>query len=198
MAFVESVMPRWWKVSEGPQMRVENNTLSQIAKSQRVKNVVSGTCGGISLVAVGHPFDTIKVKLQTQCSRTPLYTGAVDCMRQTMKMEGFNGLYKGISSPLVGQMFNNACLFMTYDEIRTAMMARNGGSPLSTGQTFVAGGLTGAVVALVESPSDLFKSKMQLQASANTATSVQYTSTFDCVRHITQKFGIRGWYQGFW
>lgn len=31
------------------------------------------TAGGLAVVAVGHPFDTVKVRLQTQSSINPIY-----------------------------------------------------------------------------------------------------------------------------
>ena len=37
------------------------------------KDVFAGTCGGISVTLVGHPFDTIKVRLQTQSATNPMY-----------------------------------------------------------------------------------------------------------------------------
>ena len=38
-----------------------------------IKDVTAGTVGGISVVAVGHPFDTLKVRLQTQSVTKPVY-----------------------------------------------------------------------------------------------------------------------------
>jgi hypothetical protein len=40
---------------------------------QVAKDVFAGTCGGISVTLVGHPFDTIKVRLQTQPMDKPIY-----------------------------------------------------------------------------------------------------------------------------
>src|SRR5205823_6561110 len=52
---------------------------------------------------VGHPFDTIKVRLQT--TEMSHFRGPVDCLMQTLRNEGFAGLYKGATPPLVGWMF---------------------------------------------------------------------------------------------
>ena len=38
------------------------------------RDTVAGTCGGIAVVAIGHPFDTLKVRLQTQSMTNPLYS----------------------------------------------------------------------------------------------------------------------------
>jgi len=60
------------------------------------KNLISGTAGGIGITLVGHPFDTLKVRLQTQPVHKPVYRGLADCFMKTMKWEGFGGLYKGV------------------------------------------------------------------------------------------------------
>jgi len=50
------------------------------------KDVVAGTAGGVAICAVGHPFDTIKVRLQTQGGgHTALYRGPWDCLTKTLK-----------------------------------------------------------------------------------------------------------------
>ena len=60
------------------------------------KNIVSGTVAGMSACLVGHPFDTLKVRLQTQPVHKPIYTGLTDCFFKTLKWEGIGGLYKGV------------------------------------------------------------------------------------------------------
>jgi hypothetical protein len=42
---------------------------------------------GQLLFVTGHPFDTLKVRLQTQPS-PPIYKNAVDCFRQLVKSDG--------------------------------------------------------------------------------------------------------------
>ena len=61
-----------------------------------IKNIVSGTFSGIAVCLVGHPFDTLKVRLQTQPVDRPVYKGLLDCFLKTMKWEGIGGLYKGV------------------------------------------------------------------------------------------------------
>jgi solute carrier family 25 carnitine/acylcarnitine transporter 20/29 len=52
---------------------------------------------------VGHPFDTIKVRLQT--TDKSHFRGPVDCLMQTLRNEGVKGIYKGATPPLIGWMF---------------------------------------------------------------------------------------------
>ena len=63
---------------------------------ERGNNLVAGTVAGISVCLVGHPFDTLKVRLQTQPVSNPIYKGLTDCFLKTLKWEGIGGLYKGV------------------------------------------------------------------------------------------------------
>lgn len=60
-------------------------------KIDPLKNFLAGGAGGACLVLIGHPPDTIKVRLQTmprpKQGEKPLYNGAVDCLRKTVKKE---------------------------------------------------------------------------------------------------------------
>lgn len=64
--------------------------------SESTVSLLSGTVAGMAQVLVGHPFDTVKVRLQTKEVK------ALDCLRNTLKLEGPTGFYRGIASPLVG------------------------------------------------------------------------------------------------
>jgi len=87
---------------------------SQSAGMKFAKDVFAGTCGGVTVTLLGHPFDTVKVLLQTQSSKNPVYSGAVDAASKVIKAEGVGGLYRGVTSPLAGQMFFRATLFFAY------------------------------------------------------------------------------------
>jgi solute carrier family 25 (mitochondrial carnitine/acylcarnitine transporter), member 20/29 len=58
------------------------------------KDFTAGTVGGAANLFVGHPFDTIKVKLQSQPTpaQLPKYSGAIDAVKQTVAAEGPRGL----------------------------------------------------------------------------------------------------------
>ncbi len=55
------------------------------------KNLIAGGIGGICLVIIGHPPDTIKVRLQTmpqpEKGEKSIYKGTIDCIKQTIKKE---------------------------------------------------------------------------------------------------------------
>jgi solute carrier family 25 carnitine/acylcarnitine transporter 20/29 len=72
-----------------------NQTIAQL------RSLVAGAAGGVCAVVVGHPFDLVKVRMQT--AQKGVYSGAMDVVRKTVAREGLvRGMYAGVSAPLVG------------------------------------------------------------------------------------------------
>eukprot|EP01047_Picozoa_sp_COSAG01_P064025 COSAG01_NODE_8402_length_2796_cov_5.331850_1_plen_91_part_00 len=69
---------------------------------------LGGFISGSVSVVVGHPFDTVKVRLQAGHSS---YSGAVDCVRSTIRAEGGCALFQGMLSPLLSTSAMNAVTF---------------------------------------------------------------------------------------
>ena len=67
--------------------------------NQTSLELLAGSIGGITQVLTGQPFDTVKVRLQTQ---TGLYSGVSDAITKIWNKEGIYGFYKGSLVPLVG------------------------------------------------------------------------------------------------
>lgn len=53
---------------------------------QSLRALAAGGVGGVCAVIVGHPFDLVKVRLQT--AEKGVYTGAMDVVRKTIAREG--------------------------------------------------------------------------------------------------------------
>lgn len=165
------------------------------------KDIFAGTCGGISVTLVGHPFDTLKVRLQTQPMDKPIYSGVVDCLKKTIQWEGPQGLYKGVTSPLAGQMFFRASLFGAFGESKRWLGTNPDGSsrPLRPADFYKAGAITGFIAAFTEGPIDFYKSQIQVQiikSKVDPAYKPPYTSVLDCVKATLRESGARGPFQG--
>ncbi|KAL8968874.1 MAG: hypothetical protein Q9183_002265 [Haloplaca sp. 2 TL-2023] len=92
----------------------------------------AGGVGGICAVLVGHPFDLVKVRLQT--AEKGVYSGAIDVVRKTVAREGLTrGLYAGVSAPLVGVTPMFAVSFWGFDVGKS--LVRTFSSPASTTTT---------------------------------------------------------------
>ena len=68
---------------------------------QSLRALAAGGVGGICAVVVGHPFDLVKVRMQT--AEKGVYSGAMDVVKKSIAKDGLaRGLYAGVSAPLVG------------------------------------------------------------------------------------------------
>lgn len=167
------------------------------------KDLTAGTVGGAAQLIVGHPFDTIKVKLQSQPTplpgQRPRYSGAMDAVRQTLAAEGPRGLYKGMGAPLATVAAFNAVLFSVRGQME-ALLRSEPGVPLTVGQQVVAGAGAGLAVSFLACPTELIKCRLQAQsalAGAGTATvAVKYGGPMDVARHVISEAGVRGLFKG--
>ncbi|SCV71659.1 BQ2448_3247 [Microbotryum intermedium] len=74
----------------------------------RWKGFVAGVMSGLTKLTIGHPFDSIKVRMQ--CSELGTYKGPLDCLQRTVKYEGLRALYKGATPPAFGWAASDAIL----------------------------------------------------------------------------------------
>ncbi len=51
-----------------------------------LRSLAAGGVGGVCAVIVGHPFDLVKVRMQT--AEKGVYTGAIDVVKKTVAREG--------------------------------------------------------------------------------------------------------------
>ena len=81
---------------------------------EALKDVVCGSSAGIVGKYIEYPFDTVKVRLQSQPDTFPLrYSGPLDCFKKSLQRDGFLGIYRGISAPLVGAAVETSTLFFS-------------------------------------------------------------------------------------
>lgn len=159
----------------------------------------AGCLGGCAGVLVGHPFDTVKVRLQTQDSNNKIYRGTFHCLSTIVKQESFQGLFKGMSSPMAGLAAVNAIVFGVYGNI-----LRSSSSPKSLKNQFMAGSAAGFVQSFVTSPMEFAKTRMQLQGQANPKANlpfwqknkILYKNPLDCLKKTFRSEGLFGIYRG--
>uniref|UniRef100_A0A1B6M8Q4 Mitochondrial basic amino acids transporter n=2 Tax=Graphocephala atropunctata TaxID=36148 RepID=A0A1B6M8Q4_9HEMI len=143
----------------------------------------AGCVGGCAGVVIGHPFDTVKVKLQTQDYRIPVYRGTWDCFTKILKAESVAGIYRGVSSPMAGVALVNAIVFGVYGNVQRSMA-----NPETLQSIFLAGASSGLVQSVISSPVELVKTRVQI--------SNQYRGTLDCFFKTYKQEGIRGVFKG--
>ncbi|EGG20007.1 mitochondrial substrate carrier family protein [Cavenderia fasciculata] len=166
---------------------MSSNNNSSNAAIQGAKDSIAGTIAGAACLFTGHPFDTIRVRLQT--SRAPL--GIMECLRNTVQKEGAMALYKGVTSPLVGMMFETAVLFVGYGQMKN-LLQKDPNIPLTLPQCSLAGAGAGICASFVLTPVELIKCRLQIQ----TTGPQKYKGSFDCLVQVMKESGLRGLYRG--
>uniref|UniRef100_A0A452YQ45 Mitochondrial carnitine/acylcarnitine carrier-like protein n=1 Tax=Aegilops tauschii subsp. strangulata TaxID=200361 RepID=A0A452YQ45_AEGTS len=161
------------------------------------KDLAAGTVGGAAQLVVGHPFDTIKVKLQSQPTpppgQPPKFAGAMDAVKQTISAEGPRGLFKGLVPTMAREIPGNALMFGVYEATKQFIAGGQDTSELGRGSLILAGGVAGAAFWGSVYPTDVVKSKLQVDDFKNP----KYSGSMDAFKKILAADGARGLYRGF-
>ncbi|KAL0967665.1 hypothetical protein UPYG_G00255210 [Umbra pygmaea] len=148
---------------------------------------LAGCIGGAAGVLVGHPFDTVKVRLQVQNVDKPLYRGTYHCFQSIVRQESMFGLYKGIGSPMMGLTFINAIVFGVQGN---AMRYLGQDTPMNQ---FLAGAAAGAIQCVICCPMELAKTRMQMQGTGEKKSKRKlYKNSLDCLVRIYKREGLLG------
>ncbi|EDK41879.1 carnitine transporter [Lodderomyces elongisporus] len=128
-----------------------------------VKSFAAGGFGGICAVLTGHPFDLVKVRLQTG-----LYNSAIQCVKDTVAKDGLTGLYRGVLPPLIGVTPMFAVSFWGYDVGKKLVGSFTGktADQFTIKDISTAGFISAIPTTLVAAPFERVKVMMQIQEGA--------------------------------
>ncbi|SCU93977.1 LAMI_0E16248g1_1 [Lachancea mirantina] len=148
-----------------------------------LKDVLSGTAGGIAQVLVGQPFDITKVRLQTSTQNT----SALEVVKSLIRNEGILGFYKGTMAPLVGVGACVSCQFGTNEAMKRFFRRRNDGDSqtLNLWQYYVCGAVSGSANAFLATPIEHVRIRLQLQTK--TAANAAYSGSLDCFKKLLKR-----------
>lgn len=183
---------------------------------EALKDVAFGSLAGALGKLIEMPFDTVKVRLQSQ-SNLPgaqRLEGPIDAFRQAFRSpEGpIRSLYRGISAPLFGAAVETSCLFFSYrvaqdvfvrftPELRQRKAeSKDGKVELPFTTLLLCGAASGAFTSMALTPIELVKCKMQVghQNPVDPTTSgvIRSQSIPGIVRSIFRTQGIFGFWHG--
>lgn len=140
------------------------------------------------------------MRLQSQPDHLPLrYTGPLDCFRQSIRSDGFIGLYRGISAPLVGAALETSSLFFWERVARESFFAAGlyqREKPLPLSALWLTGAISGAFTSLVLTPVELVKCKIQVPEKATDGVIRRSPTPLQVIREVFAHQGIRGFWNG--
>ncbi|KAF2005784.1 mitochondrial carrier [Amniculicola lignicola CBS 123094] len=166
---------------------------------QSLRALIAGGVGGVCAVVVGHPFDLVKVRLQT--SEKGVYTGAMDVVRKTIAKEGLaRGLYAGVSAPLVGVTPMFAVSFWGYDVGKQLVSSFSTvpASGYTVAQISAAGFFSAIPMTIITAPFERVKVLLQIQGQKTLAPGEKpkYAGGVDVVRQLYKEGGIKSVFRG--
>ncbi|KAI9336174.1 mitochondrial carrier domain-containing protein [Obelidium mucronatum] len=172
---------------------MSNKETSQI---DRLIGIPAGIASGVTKLIVGHPLDTVKVRMQTEGGHGR-FKGPMDCLMTTIRKEGFRALYRGATPPLIGWTIMDSVTLTTLTNMRILIQSRNPDRPLRTIDQCAAGLVAGLTVSFVATPIELLKAKLQVQYNAKASAEGRlYTGPVDLARKLVHNHGITAIYQG--
>ncbi|EGG23022.1 mitochondrial substrate carrier family protein [Cavenderia fasciculata] len=153
------------------------------------KKGIAGTLSGIVEETAIYPIDLVKTRVQVHPNPN---VGFMSMMKEVYKAEGFKGMFRGLSSPLVASAMVSAIQFSTFEksnqELEEHRLFKD--SP-ETLRYFVAGGSAGILQSFIICPVDVIKSRMQISGHGHSG------STVDMAKSIYRANGLKGFYTGF-
>lgn len=154
-----------------------------------IKTFIAGGGGGASLVIVGQPLDTIKVRMQADTMKQ--YKGVFDCASQAIRKEGPLALYKGIVPPLTATTPMYALCFFGYNQGKKIFCDDDAFDPenLKLVQIGLAGACSAAFTTPIQAPQELLKCTLQ--------TNSEFKGAGDVAKHLYETGGVRALTRGF-
>lgn len=153
---------------------------------------LAGAVAGVSEILVMYPLDVVKTRMQLQvngATSSSNYTGVVDCLEKIVAKEGFNKLYKGISSPILMEAPKRATKFACNDEFQKIYKRVFGVQQMSQPLSMLSGASAGCIEAFVVVPFELVKIRLQDVSS-------RYNTPLDVIKQIYRNEGILAIYSG--
>jgi hypothetical protein len=137
---------------------MRSSSLHLSARQDFVAGCVAGACSTF----VGHPFDTVKVRLQLSTHGVAAGMTPLQCARWTVQTEGAQGLYRGLASPMVSVPLVNAVVFSSYGQAKELLQGRHPATALTATEGCLAGAWAGLVNTSVVTPVELLKCRLQV------------------------------------
>lgn len=172
---------------------------TQKSKPSALKSFVSGACGGFCLVFAAHPFDLIKVRMQT--SAPGKYSSSWDALRFIIKHDGVRGMYRGVSPVLAVSppilALNFWAYFMGQQLVHFLSTGKSNDAVSQDDLTLVQIGLAGSLSSIPSSifigPAEQIKIRLQIQ---ETKLNKARVGAFGMAGKIMKEEGARALFRG--
>jgi len=153
-----------------------------------------GAAGGILQVVATNPIEVVRTRLTMSNELGGGgYRGIVHCGTETVKIEGWIALYKGLTPAILTTVPYIACQMTFYDLFKRVYPQNSDGST-STLWSLAAGASAGLCAQTLCYPGDTMR--RQLQTNGIGGEKPLYSGAVDCFKQILKREGVAGFYRG--
>ncbi|KAH9273164.1 hypothetical protein BASA83_004453 [Batrachochytrium salamandrivorans] len=117
-------------------------------------------------VLTGQPFDTVKVRLQTQSIEAPSYTGVVDCASKTLRRRTPRVLQGRVRADPFKKCITSTLGHRSH-EASASSSNKDGAQSLSLPQLYLAGAVSGVANSVLSGPIEHIRTRLQIQSASN-------------------------------
>jgi solute carrier family 25 carnitine/acylcarnitine transporter 20/29 len=166
-----------------------------------MNDFIAGGCAGSASVIVGHPFDTIKVRIQTSKN------ASAGLLSTITEFGGPTSLFRGMGAPLGAAAVINSIVFSMYgfgskkfDEyvVDPDTWPETDATHDPWQKAWACGSFAGLVQCTVICPMEHVKCRLQVQEAASKGSAEYFKGPMQAVKGIIQNHGVRRLYQGWW
>mmetsp|Transcript_3777 Transcript_3777/g.4188 ORF Transcript_3777/g.4188 Transcript_3777/m.4188 type:complete len:309 (+) Transcript_3777:47-973(+) len=167
----------------------------------QIRETIGGSGGGVAIVLVGHPLDTIKVRMQTMKviqGQAPPYKSTLDCALKMMSREGPWSLYKGVTAPLLGVTPMYSLCFFGYGIGKSIFTTEDNFKNLDLLPIALAGATSGLFTTPILAPLERVKCILQTQtANLKPGEKPRFKGVPDLGMHLWKTGGLESINRGF-
>jgi len=157
-------------------------------------SILTGATAGATESFVVVPFELVKIRLQDKASAGK-YNGPLDVVKKIVANEGPLAMYNGLESTMWRHVLWNAGYFGVIHQVRTVLPQRE----TKRGQMLndlIAGSIGGAFGTMLNTPSDVVKSRIQ-NTTRVLGVTPKYNWTWPSIALVAREEGFAALYKGF-
>jgi solute carrier family 25 carnitine/acylcarnitine transporter 20/29 len=165
-----------------------------------LQDFMAGGMAGSASVIVGHPLDTLKVRVQNSAATS------TSLMASITEYGGFSSLFRGMGAPLSAAAVVNAIVFSSYgiaSRLYDCYVIDSASTSSSSNhdpwqKAMSCGAFAGLVQCVVICPMEHVKCRLQVQQDSGPSSGSKYKGPYQATKRIVREHGLRRLYQGWW
>jgi solute carrier family 25 (adenine nucleotide translocator) protein 4/5/6/31 len=150
-----------------------------------------GVIGSVSAL-VCYPMDVFQTLIATDLAVAPRFSGLIDCIVKTHKIQGLSGFFTGWPSSVIGIFVYRFGQLCTHKKLQELTPRGATGAVTS----FLIALFSRVLVSSLTFPLDTVR-RLQILDASKSLDQREFKNTIDCFQKVLSKEGVLGFYNGF-